>query len=78
MEQKPEYLSGQQAAKELGVTRARLYELARDGRIGAQLGGYWLFTRAELARFQRERAERPKGGRPPKAEAGTLPPAHPA
>ncbi len=72
MADEPEYLNGDQAAVVLGTSRARVYELARAGRLGRQLGGYWLFTRAELDRYQQERAQRPKGGRP-KARAGTIP-----
>ena len=64
MEQEPEYLNAVQAAKYLGVNRQRIYVLANEGRLGRQIGGYWLFTLPELDAFKRERAKRPKGGRP--------------
>ena len=64
MADEQEYLSAVQAAKYLGVNRQRVYELADAGRIGRRLGGYWLFTQAELDAYNQERAERPKGGRP--------------
>ena len=55
-------LNGAEAAKYLGVTRARLYALARTGKIGQSIGGYWLFTKEELDTWKA--ARNPKGGRP--------------
>ena len=66
MEQEPEYLKAQQAASYLGVNRQRLYALVSEGRLGKQIGGYWLFTRAELDAYEQERSQRRKGGRPRK------------
>ncbi len=70
-----ELISAPDAAEYLGVSRARLYAITRTGRIGRQVGGYWLYTRAELDAYKVSR--NPKGGRP-KAPAGTLIKARPA
>ncbi len=64
-----ELLAGQQAADYAGFTRARLYKLAREGRLGRQIAGVWFFTRAEIDAYKA--APKNKGGRP-KYEAGTL------
>ena len=64
MEHEQEYLSAVQAAKYVGVNRQRIYFLATEGRLGRQIGGFWLFTRSELDAFKQERAKHPKGGRP--------------
>lgn len=55
-------LSGADAATYLGLTRARIYALTRAGKIGRQVGGYWLYTRSELDAWKATR--NPKGGRP--------------
>ena len=72
-----EFLNAVEAAEYLGVIRQRVYDLAKDGRIGRRIGGYWLFTKAELDRYKAERTHRPRGGRP-KGSAGTLRAADPA
>ena len=69
-----EYLSASQAAAYLGMHRSRLYQLTKAG-LGQQIGGYWLYTKAELDAYKA--APKSKGGRP-KSEAGTLVRAHPA
>ncbi len=66
MNQQPAYLNALEAAEYLGVNKQRVYELARGGRIGRQIGGFWLFTKAELEEYNVERSKRPKGGRPRK------------
>ena len=68
MEQELDYLNAQQAAQYLTTTRQRVYELAQAGRLGRRVAGFWLFTPAELEIFKAERAQRPKGGRPPKVD----------
>jgi hypothetical protein len=68
-------LAGQQAANYAGFTRARLYTLARQGRIGKQIAGVWFFTRAELDAYKQ--SPKNKGGRPKQA-AGPLMVASPA
>ncbi len=65
-----ELISAVDAAAYLGVSRARLYAITRTGRIGRQVGGYWLYTRAELDAYQAGR--NPKGGRP-KGSTRTVP-----
>ena len=70
-----EYLNAQQAAEYLGVTTQRIYQLAVGRRIGKQIAGFWVFTKAELDAFQTQ--PKSKGGRP-KAEAGTLTAVSPA
>ncbi len=57
-----ELMNGADAAEYLGVTRARLYAIARTGKIGRQVGGYWMFTKQELDQWKADR--NPKGGRP--------------
>ncbi len=57
-----ELLSGQEAAEYLGISRARIYALARQGRLGREIGGYWMFTRGELDAYKAE--PKSKGGRP--------------
>jgi hypothetical protein len=54
-------LTGADAARELGVTRQRVTELAQAGRIGRQVAGrYWFFTREEIEAYKNDR----KVGRP--------------
>ncbi len=55
-----------EAADYLGVNRQRVYDLAKQGRIGRQVAGFWVFTKPELDRYKTERVNRPKGGRPKK------------
>ena len=60
-----EYITAGEAARIAGVTRARIYELAREGRLGRQeFGRVWIFTRAEVEAYRAQAAERPRGGRP--------------
>ncbi len=67
-----EYITASEAARIAGVTRARIYELAKEGRLGRQeYGRIWLFTRSEVEAYRAQAAERPRGGRP-KEEAVTL------
>ncbi len=70
-----ELLKAVQAAKYLGITRQRVYELAEAGRLGQRIAGYWVFSKAELDAFKA--APKSKGGRP-KSGAGTLTRALPA
>ena len=59
-------LSASQAARHLGVTHQRLYQLAEAGRLGRRVGTTWIFSESELDGYKQERAQRPKGGRPKK------------
>ncbi len=61
MTSEPEYLSASQAAAYLGVHRSRLYQLTKMG-LGRQIGGYWLYTKAELEAYKA--VPKNKGGRP--------------
>ena len=56
-----EYLNAQQAAEYLKVHRSRIYELAADRRIGREIAGYLVFTRAELDAYDQARKARPRG-----------------
>ncbi len=59
----PEFLTATQAAAYLGVTRQRVHLLTKEG-YGQRVGSMWLFTRAELDRWQatpRHAGGRPKG-----------------
>ena len=67
MTSEPEYLSAAQAADYLSVHRSRLYQLAKAG-LGRQIGGYWLYTKAELDAYKA--APKSKGGRPKSRKAG--------
>lgn len=54
-------LTGADAARELGITRQRVTELAQSGRLGRQVAGrYWFFTREEIEAYKNDR----KVGRP--------------
>lgn len=56
-----EMMTGADAARELGVTRQRVTELAQAGRLGRQVAGrYWFFTREEIEAYKNDR----KVGRP--------------
>lgn len=61
-----EYLNMKQAAKYLGVTIQRVQVLAKQGRIGTQMAGHWLFTKEDLDRYDQERRGRKGGPRPRK------------
>lgn len=56
-----EPIDGSDASEYAGISRARLYKLARAGRLGKQIAGYWTFTRRELDDYRA--AEKSKGGR---------------
>ena len=62
MEGEQEYLSAAEAARILGVTRQRVTALAHAGRLGRQVGYYYVFTREEVEQY-RDQPKR-KGGRP--------------
>jgi predicted RNase H-like HicB family nuclease len=64
-----EVLKASDAARYLGITRQRIYELAATGRLGHRVAGYWVFTTAELDGYRVERGSN-SGGRPRKASAG--------
>ncbi len=60
-----------EAAALLGVSRQRVLELAKAGRLGRKVEGlmpYYVFTREEVARYK----SMPRKGGRPKEEAGTL------
>ncbi len=59
-------LMGDAAARYLGVSRQRLYQLTKEG-IGRKVSSHWVFTRAELDAYKAR--EKNKGGRP-KARSG--------
>jgi excisionase family DNA binding protein len=68
-----EYLNAVQAAEYLKISKQRIYELRNAGRIGRQMGGYWLFTKRELDEYQAQKgtrkAGRPKGSRSQKIDS---------
>ena len=70
-----ELMGAVQAAEYLGITPARVYLLSKQGRLGRRIGGYWLYTKAELDAWKA--GPKSKGGRP-KGAAGTVTPALPA
>lgn len=58
-----EFLSATQAAEYLGVSRVRINQLAASGRLNReQIGGYYVYRRAELDRWKNE--PKSTGGRP--------------
>ena len=66
-----------QAAQLLDVSRQRVLELAKAGRLGRKVEGlvsYYVFTKDELEQYKHSPR---KGGRP-KEQAGPLTPARPA
>ncbi len=78
-----EVLTVTQAAAYLGLTRQTIANAAKRGEMGTKRealgtrdGWIYVFTRAELDAWNAR--DRHPGGRPPKAEAGTRAPAHPA
>ena len=60
------YFNARQAAAYLGVKRQRVYDLVAAGRLLPISPGLFVFTQAALDQYKQERAQRPKGGRPPK------------
>ncbi len=54
-----ELLTTTQAAEYLGLSGARIRQLAGAGRIGRKHGFMWLFSREELDEFAKQ--ERPSG-----------------
>lgn len=58
-----ELLSAKQAAAHLGVTRARINQLAEAGRLTRrEIGGYFLYLKSEVDAYKA--APKSKGGRP--------------
>lgn len=58
---KPKLLTTVQAAKALKLSRCRVMQFCREGRIGQQIGRYWLISTKELQAF---RAVKRPPGRP--------------
>ncbi len=50
------YTAGK-AARYLGVSRQRIYELLQEGRMGRQIGGVWFFSQQELDAYRVQRDE---------------------
>ncbi len=71
-----ELIGAPEAAQLLDVSKARLYAIARTGRIGRMVAGHMVFTRAELDAYKASR--QPQGGRPPKSVRRPLVEASPA
>ncbi len=69
------YFTARQAAAYLGVQRQRIYDLVEADRLQPISPGLYVFTQAALDAYNRERAVRPKGGRPPKRNASASSPA---
>ena len=44
----------EEVATELGISRQRVYEYCRAGRLGERWGKRWVITRAEFERFRKE------------------------
>ncbi len=63
------FFNARQAAAYLGVKRQRVYDLVAAGRLPPIAPGLFVFTQAALEQYKAERAQRPKGGRPPKARS---------
>ncbi len=60
-----------EAAAELGISRQRVLELAKAGRLGRKIEGlvpYYVFTREEVEQYKNS----PRRGGRPKEEAGTM------
>ncbi len=60
-----------EAAAELGISRQRVLELAKAGRLGKKVEGlvpYYVFTREEVEQYKNS----PRRGGRPKEEAGML------
>ena len=60
------FFNARQAAAYLGVKCQCVYDLVEAGRLLPISPGLFVFTQAALEQYQQERAQRPKGGRPPK------------
>lgn len=58
-----EYISGTEAATYLGVTRRHIYGLAKEGRIGTEIAGRYVYTYAQLDAYN---AHKKIAGRPRK------------
>ncbi len=60
-----------EAAAELGISRQRVLELAKAGRLGRKIEGlvpYYVFTREEVEQYKNS----PRRGGRPKEEAGLI------
>lgn len=65
IEESPDFLTTQQAAEELGITRQGVLALVRRNLLTAiRLGQVFAFKRAEIERYKQERKPR---GRPRKS-----------
>ena len=53
-----EFLTVQQAARELNRSEHRVREYSNEGRLGTKIGRQWLITRAELEEFKKIPRER--------------------
>ncbi len=63
-----EYLTAKDVAKELGISRRRVIQLAQSRKVGGQLSsGAWVFTKADL-----EKLKSRTPGRPAKSEENIL------
>lgn len=63
-----EYFTAKDVAKELGISRRRVIQLAQSRRVGGQLSsGAWVFTKADL-----EKLKSRSPGRPAKVEENLL------
>lgn len=58
----------EEVANELGITRQRVYEYCRAGRLGRRWGKRWVITREDFERFRATYTGRP--GRPPETLQG--------
>ena len=56
---KTDWISANEAGQLLGITDTRVRQLARQGRIGRQVCGVWVFSRREILAFAK--IERPVG-----------------
>ena len=60
-----ELLTSGDVAREYGISRDRVFQLAVMGRIGHQIAGhYWVFTREEIEAYRPRIMGKP--GRPPR------------
>lgn len=57
----------EEVADALGISRQRVYEYCRAGRIGQRWGKRWVITREDFERFKATYTGRP--GRPPGDDA---------
>ena len=56
------FLTTQEAAEALGVSRGRVYHYIKEGRLPAQrLGRDWLISPEDVANFERQPSGYPKG-----------------